>query len=529
MDLRYLLPVLLTSVLLSNLVQAQDDRSKVKTSISDAANVTDDLYPVRTIKTADNSLVVFYASAAGDFVDLVPQEAFTYRFDMYTMDKLELQRSVEPVLKGPVALEDIVYFGGSPILIASQRRGAENKFKVYWQKFDPRLTRNNAPALELATIDHVKASRGAALEGKAAAPFGLKASLSPDKSKLLIQGSMNTIEKKPIHFVMVVNDKMEVLLHELISGDEKVEGSELLSAVVDNSGVCTAWVRNRLIKGEVKEGALPYVSRIYRMSSEGVAESEFIMTGGATSIDAELMVVDSGAVFCAGVYGELEAKKEKTPGTFSAMMGKGEMQFSQTSRTKFPPMGKTGEQVPEHMSVANLSRGSDGKFYLICESSYSYSSQVMSTAGPNKQVTLDVRGDMAVGSFSPDGTSDWTTSVPRMVNSTSFMLGDPLAVVYEKQLNLLFLDAGSNNDVRQRGDRVETPVDVKDTRSLMLTFDGKGGYTTKTILASGKDVDFVAGSTVYQDSKDTYFINGQRKLGKGKFVPVKLEFSKDGK
>lgn len=532
MTIRTLAFLLLTS-LLPVLGHGQEDRLKVKVRMSNDADAQDRLFPARIIRTTDNSLVVFKAKVAGAIIAFVPLIDLEYRFELYTMDKMELVRSIEPNLSAPggqVAIEDIVYFGDRPIFISSQRRSTEKRFKILWQEFDPRLTRNNAPALELASIDYGKFSGGMPIMGQETMPFGFQVKLSPDSTKMLVYSpEMRTEDNRSLHFVMVVNEKMEPIWQEFITSEVKSNRSQLLDAVVDNKGTATVWVKNNFSGKDVKDGAVNFESRVYRLGLEGRSESVFNLESGAYPTDVAMIALANGNVACGGVFGSLDEKKDKTPGTFSAVLVAGEQEFSLRSTTAFPMTGKNEDKIYENMGVADLLRGSDGLYHMVCEVSYSYEASVSSTTGRNSTVTKYVHGDVAVQSYKQDGTLDWMTIVPRYINTASFLLGNTLSVLYENQLCLMFLDDEENIERRKRGEKLEKGIDAKDARTMLLNFERGGKYRTKVVLASGKDVDYMAGMSVFQATKDTYYTMGQRKLGSGKFVPVKVEFSTESR
>ncbi len=514
-------------------LSAQDDRTKIKVRMSSDADASDRLIAARLINTADNSIVVLKAKATGVSLMMIPIVDLEYRLDLYTMDKMELVRSIEPNLSssgGRTALEDIVMFGGKPLLIASQRLKDVKQFRLLWQQFDPRLTRNNAPLQQFAAIDYEKSTKGFPFMGAEAAPFGFTTKLSPDKTKMLIYSpEMSTEDKQAVHFFMVVNEQMEPLWQHFVTSEVKGTRSSLLDVEVTNDGTATAWIKNKFSNRDVKKGVVDFESRVYRMNAEGATENTFKMEGADYPVDVDLLSLEDGSMVCAGVYGSLDEKKDKTPGSFTAVWAKDGDRFEQRGKYEFPKTGKNNDKIYEEMVVADLLRGTDGRYHFVTEVSYSYQATVSSGTGGSRTVTRYVNGDMIAHSFDASGNLLWHTEVPRFINTTAYYLGNSQAVLFEDQLHILFIDDEDNIERRKKGERLEKGIDVKDCRSMIVSFDKAGKYRTKIVLVSDKNADYLAGTGMFQVDKGTFFTYGQRKLATGKLVPVKLEFTKDSK
>lgn len=525
--------LLLVTLSMGLVLHAQEDRTKIKVRMSSDADASDRLIASRLIRTGDNSIVVLKAKASGVSLMMIPIVDLEYRLDLYTMDKMELVRSIDPNLSsgmGQTALEDIVMFGGKPLLIASQRLKDVKQFRLLWQQFDPRLTKNNAPLERFASIDYEKSTAGYPFMGAEAAPFGFTTKLSPDSSKMLIHSpEMRTEDKQAVHFFMVVNEKMEPLWQHFVTSEVKGTRSTLLDVEVTNDGTATAWVKNNFSNRDVKKGVVDFESRIHRMNAEGHTESTFKMEGIEYPVDVDLLSLEDGSMVCAGVYGSLDEKKDKTPGSFLAIWPKGGDRFEQRGRFEFPKVGKNGDKLYEEMVVSDLLRGTDGRFHLVTEVSFSYQATVSSGTGGSRTVTKYVNGDMVAHSFSASGELIWMSVLPRFINTAAYYLGNSQAVLFEDQLHILFIDDENNIERRKKGERLEKGIDAKDCRSMIVSFDKEGKYRTKIVLVSDKDADYLAGTGMFQVGKGSFLTYGQRKLGTSKLVPVKVEFSKDTK
>lgn len=521
------------ALFVSMVLHAQEGRTKIKVRMSADADAVDRLIAARLIRTTENSLVVLKAKASGASLMFIPIVDLGYRLDLYTMDKMELVRSIEPNLSSPMgrtALEDIVMFGDKPLLIASQRLKDAKKFRLLWQQFDPRLTKNNAPLQEFASIDYEKSTKGFPFLGAEAAPFGFVTKLSPDKTKMLIHSpEMSTEDKQAVHFFMVVNEKMEPLWQQFITSEVKGTRSSLLDVEVTNDGTATAWIKNKFGNRDVKKGVVDFESHVYRMNAQGVNETTFKMEGSDYPVDVDLLSLDDGSMVVAGVYGSLDEKKDKTPGSFTAVWAKDGDRFEQRGKYEFPKTGKNNDKIQEEMIVADLLRGTDGRYHLVTEVSYSYEATTSSAGGGSRTVTRYVNGDMIAHSFDAFGDLLWRTEVPRHINTTAYYLGNSQAVLFEDELHILFIDDENNIERRKKGERLEKGIDAKDCRSMVVSFDNTGKYRTKIVLVSDKDADYLAGTGMFQVDKGTFFTYGQRKLASGKLVPVKVEFSKDSK
>lgn len=521
------------AVFISLGLHAQEDRTKIKVRMSADADASDRLVAARLIRTGDNSVVVLKAKATGVSLMMIPIVDLEYRLDLYTMDKMEFVRSIEPNLSssmGRTALEDIVMFGGKPLLIGSQRLKDEKRFRLLWQQFDPRLTKNNAPLQEFASIDYEKSTKGFPFMGAEAAPFGFTTKLSPDSSKMLIcSPEMRTEDKQAVHFFMAVNEKMEPLWQHFVTSEVKGTLSTLLDVEVTNDGTATAWIKNKFGTRDVKKGVVDFESRIHRMNAEGHTENVFKMEGADYPVDVDLLSLEDGSMVCAGVYGSLDEKKDKTPGSFTAVWAKDGDRFEQRGKYEFPKFGKNNDKLYEEMVVADLLRGTDGRYHFVTEVSFSYQATVSSGTGGSRTVTKYVNGDMIAHSFDANGDLLWRNELPRFINTTAYYLGNSQAVLFQDQLHILFIDDENNIERRKKGERLEKGIDAKDCRSMIVSFDNQGKYRTKVVLVSDKDADYLAGTGMYQVDKGTFFTYGQRKLGSSKLVPVKVEFSKETK
>ena len=519
-----LLVITLCSTLVSTSISAQGQEIKLKAKISEAAYNDDVLLPKVQLVTTENSLVVLSSNEGEGSAT-----ALQYRMELYGTDKLELTRTIEPVRKAPAgiaAIETAIMFGGRSILIGSQRRTAENMIKLYWQQFDPRLARNNAPFLDLVSLDLAPTSGGSALSGDGAAPLGFQVSLSPDGSKMLLAaGDLPLANGRTIHVFLVVDKDMQVQWQHVVVSDAEMKSSHVHSAVVDNRGTCTAWLGNTMLKEPTKEGVGNVATMVYRMSSEGVVEADFKMRDDYWPASARLLVLDSGAVACAGVFGNKLEKKDYTPGTFFALLAKDEFEFKQMATTKFPSLGKAGEKPYENMRVANFLLGPKGSSFLVCEVGDIQDAVILSTFGRNTNVTERIHGDIVAQSFTSAGASNWMTAIPRNTKSISHLLGKTQSLVFDGRLNIFTLDDEATIAQRLKGERSEVTVVTEGTRTLHHAFDTKGGFISRSTLSSGKDVDFLIGDQLLQAAPDVFYTTAQRKLGKGKVVPVKLEFS----
>ncbi|MBK7271349.1 MAG: hypothetical protein IPI07_18120, partial [Flavobacteriales bacterium] len=123
---------------------------------------------------------------------------------------------------------------------------------------------------------------------------------------------MSTEDKQAVHFFMVVNENMEPLWQHFITSEVKGTRSTLLDVEVTNDGTATAWVKNKFGSRDVKKGVVDFESRIHRMNAEGQTENIFKMEGADYPVDVDLLSLADGSMVCAGVYGSLDEKKDKT-------------------------------------------------------------------------------------------------------------------------------------------------------------------------------------------------------------------------
>ena len=81
---------------------------------------------------------------------------------------------------------------------------------------------------------------------------------------------------------------------------------------------------------------------------------------------------------------------------------------------------------------------------------------------------------------------------------------------------------------RKAGDRISSKH-IKNPYSAYVAFDDKGGFKIKPVLRSDKNEDYISGWELVRTGPNEYFALGTEKIFGGRFLPVKIEFSKETK
>jgi hypothetical protein len=148
------------------------------------------------------------------------------------------------------------------------------------------------------------------------------------------------------------------------------------------------------------------------------------------------------------------------------------------------------------------------------------------TDSQGRQSTRYVHGPVQVRCLEKDGKERWSTIFRRWVSSGSYIVGRVFCAEFEDQLFLFMLDSEEMAERRKAGDKISSKH-IKDPYSAYVAFDAKGGYKIKPVLRSDKNVDYISGWQLVRTGPNEYFALGTEKIFGGRFLPVKIEFSKE--
>jgi hypothetical protein len=533
--------LLLSSTTVACLAQAGDDKVKVRVRISTDDDAKAKLRPISMVRSTANHVMML---RSGEF-DVRAFGTLKSSLDLYDRNKLTYVRSQEPVTTASngdeVKVDALVFFGGKPMLVGHGNNEATTT--VYYQVQDPALTRFMRGYEPLVTFGaEVKERRPMVVSagGALRQPYTVK--VSNDSSYMMIASpEIRDKESRSAFYLMAVVDKqMNVLWQQVVDVNSAAKSSSLESAEVDDQGNVYFVVKNTLPSAETKGSKNKHELKVFVASGSGVEEAVIKLPGDAFATSATLQYTADDRVVCAGVYGSEEEKRSKKLGNFIYVLEAGSAEAENTVVIPFNGTGLEGEsddpddtkattKDKERMEyntdvIAVLPR-KDGSFYLVNEVFYISSYYDMQA---KREVTRYVHGPVQVRLLEKDGTERWSTIFRRWVSSLTPVVGRVYCAEFNDQLFLFLLDSEEMAERRKAGDKI-TSRHIRDPYSASVAFDSKGGYKIKPVLRSDNGEDFISGWELVRVGPGEYFALGTEKLFGGRFLPVKIEFSLDGK
>jgi hypothetical protein len=539
--LRYaLMAVLITAFLPSLHAQSGAEKVKVKVRISSDDDAKAKLRPVGMLRSGPNQIMMM---RSGEF-DVRAFGTLKTTLDLYDRTKLTYIRSQEPGSKSTngdeVKVDALVYFAGKPMLIGHST--TDNGVTVHYQAQDPALTklsRNYEPLLTWATKAKDKKPMVVAAGSALRQPYFV--TISQDSSHMLVASpeirSKETGEA--IYLLAVVGKDLSVKWQHTAQVNVKAKKSSIEDLEVDNQGNAYFVVKNELEREETKGSKNKHELKLFVATSEGVQETPVKLNGGNFPTSATLQHTDDDRVVCAGVYGTETEKKNKKLGNFVVVFKAGSTEQANTVLIPFTGTGLEGEaddgedtkaeakdkdRMDYNTDVIAVIARSDGSFFLVNE--VFYISIVTDSQG--RQTTRYVHGPVQVRCLEKDGKERWSTIFRRWVSSGSYIVGRVFCAEFEDQLFLFMLDSEEMAERRKAGDKISSKH-IKNPYSAYVAFDDKGGFKIKPVLRSDKNEDYISGWELVRTGPNEYFALGTEKIFGGRFLPVKIEFSKETK
>lgn len=518
--------------------QSGADKVKVKVRISGDDDAKAKLRPVGMVRSGPNHIMMM---RSGEF-DVRAFGTLKTTLDLYDRNKLTYVRSQEPNTKSSngeeVKVDALVYFAGMPMLIGHSI--SDNGVTVHYQPQDPALTklsRSYDPVLTWAAKAKDKKPLIVAAGSAMREPYFV--TISRDSSFMLVASpeirSKETGEA--IYLLAVIGKDMSVKWQQVANVNAKAKKSSIEDLEVDDHGNAYFVVKNELEREETKGSKNKSELKLFVTTGEGVQESPVKLPGLNFPTSAMLQHTNDDRVVCAGVYGAESEKKQKKLGNFVVVFKAGSTEQTNTVVIPFTGTGLEGEaddgedtkaeakdkgRMDYNTDVLALIPRSDGSFFLVNEVFY----VAVVTDSQGRQTTRYVHGPVQVRCLEKDGRERWSTVFRRWVASGSMIIGRVFCAEYADQLYLFMLDSEEMAERRKAGDKISSKH-IKNPYSAYVAFDDKGGFKIKPVLRSDKNEDYISGWELVRTGASEYFALGTEKIFGGRFLPVKIEFSKE--
>jgi len=524
-------PVLLTA-------QSAAEKVKVKVRISKDEDADAKLRPVAMVRAGNANLMML---RSGEF-DVRAFGTLKSSLDLYDRTKLTYLRSQEPNMKSKdgkeVKVDALVNFSGRPILLG--HNSADGVATLYHQLVDPGLVGTGKPFEPLVSWEmKVKEKTAVIVSAGSAIRTPYLAVVSADSSHMLIASPeiRDKETKQAIYLMAVVDRGLKVKWQRMVNVNAAARSSFIEDIEVDNAGNAYFVLRSELDKDEAKGTDAWKDLKFFVANATDVKDVRVKLGGEEYPVSAMLEHTADDRVICAGVYGMESEKKWKVLGNFLAVFKAGSTESVNTEVIPFNGTGLEGEsdegedskseakdkgRMTSNTDVIAVLPRSDGSFFLVNE--VAYVSIITSTQG-GQQVRY-VHGPIQVRCLEKDGKERWSSLFRRWTVTGSPVIGPVFSAVYDDNLYLFLLDSEEMAERRKAGDKISSKH-IRDPYSALVSFDAKGGFKIKPVLKGEKDNDFISGWSLVRTGSTEYFALGTEKVTGGRFLPVRIDFSKE--
>ena len=498
-------------------VQAQEDKLKLKVRMSADPQAEDKRQPRSLFRMGPTNLMVMRVRDEGAGVQ--PFDRMSPKFEIYGRDKLGVTRSQEPTLKvkaGMLFLEDLVLFGGQPIMIAARRDTIQGRVELYWQKLDPNLTRLHPPFEPLCQFDALVKGTGQVIPAGSAFRDPFFTTFSPDTNLMLVHAPVvEGTDGKVRHLMVVVDRGMDVRWKRTMDlpPNQRFEDVQL-----DNMGNVYLVSRLPAKVADAKKDSSSYKLDLTLVNGDGMTPCE---TGLKDRYIKSLRfrALDDGRIAIGGIHGGLNPKGEATLVNFIAYLPPGQAKVDITSSWMID-YDSEDAWMAKGMRVLDLLPRRDGGFFLVNE-------YYLQTDKPETKLALSglrwVHGPMQVYSLDAKGEEEWSTVYRRLHVANDLRIGHPFLLVHEDQLLIFLLDSEPLAARRKSKTKEQSHLDMKQPYSAYVLFAADGSERTKAVLRSSGANDFIQGTQLFHVGKGEYYVLGSSKLGGSKLLPVKIE------
>lgn len=535
--LKYLIWVI-TLLVLTTHASAQDgnEKIKVKVRISKDDDAKAKLRPVAMIPAGPNVLMM----RSGEF-DVRAFGTLKTTLDAYDAAKLTHVRSMEvdPELPNGAKLyiEGLVRFGGKALLLG---RSKEGNVTMYAQEVDPGLTKAS-PFLPICKWDtELKMHRQLFVEAGGSSRTPYSVAISPDSMHMLIYSpEIRNSEKEAVYMLAMLDEKLKVLWTRVVKVSELARRSQPMDVRVDDLGDAYVLVKNDRPQEEDRNVDV----ELFKVNDAGV-ESVSIKLSEPTYVQSGILCpLKDGRLACVGVYGVTENHKGHTLGNFVTTFAAGSLQLTEPAILSFST--GTGEEEDVDLddsaeeggskaekrdqrklaystSVIGMLPRNDGGYVIVNEMAYVY----LVTTQNGGSYPRWVHGPLLVRGVDAGNKQLWSTTFRRATNSASPILGRVFCAEYDDKPFLFLWDSEEMARRRKTGEKIKVSHS-RDPYSAYVVFDDQGKFRVRTVLKGDKDRDYMSGWDMVRVSDSTYYALGTERIAAGRFLPVRIDFSKE--
>jgi len=522
------------------LIKAQStaEKVKVKVRISKDEDADAKLRPMAMVRSGDANLMML---RSGEF-DVRAFGTLKSTLDLYDRTKLTYLRSQEPNMKTKdgkeVKVDALVNFSGRPILLG--HNSTDGMATLYQQVLDPGLVGQGKPFEPLVSWEmKLKEKTAVVVSAGSAIRTPYLAVVSSDSSHMLVASPeiRDKETKQGLYLMAVVDRDLKVKWQRIVNVNAAARSSFIEDMEVDNAGNAYFALRSELEKDEAKGTDARMDLKFFVANAADVKDVKVKLGGEEYPVSAMLEHTADDRVVCAGVYGVESEKKWKVLGNFLAVFKAGSTESVNTEVIPFTGTGLEGEsddgedtkaeakdkgRMSLNTDVIAVLPRSDGSFFLVNEVAYVYTS----TSTQGGQQVRYVHGPIQVRCLEKDGRERWSSLFRRWTVTGSPVIGPVFCAVYDDNLYLFLLDSEEMAERRKAGDKISSKH-IRDPYSALVSFDAKGGFKVKPVLKGEKDNDFISGWSLVRTGSSEYFALGTEKVAGGRFLPVRIEFSKE--
>ncbi len=518
--------------------QSTAEKVKVKVRISKDEDADAKLRPMAMVRSGDANLMML---RSGEF-DVRAFGTLKSTLDLYDRTKLTYLRSQEPNMKTKdgkeVKVDALVNFSGRPILLG--HNSTDGMATLYQQVLDPGLVGQGKPFEPLVSWEmKLKEKTAVVVSAGSAIRTPYLAVVSSDSSHMLVASPeiRDKETKQGLYLMAVVDRDLKVKWQRIVNVNAAARSSFIEDMEVDNAGNAYFALRSELEKDEAKGTDARMDLKFFVANAADVKDVKVKLGGEEYPVSAMLEHTADDRVVCAGVYGVESEKKWKVLGNFLAVFKAGSTESVNTEVIPFTGTGLEGEsddgedtkaeakdkgRMSLNTDVIAVLPRSDGSFFLVNEVAYVYTS----TSTQGGQQVRYVHGPIQVRCLEKDGRERWSSLFRRWTVTGSPVIGPVFCAVYDDNLYLFLLDSEEMAERRKAGDKISSKH-IRDPYSALVSFDAKGGFKVKPVLKGEKDNDFISGWSLVRTGSSEYFALGTEKVAGGRFLPVRIEFSKE--
>jgi hypothetical protein len=497
---------------------AQTDKLKVKVRMSADERAADKREVRNLFAVNERNILVVSGNHEGSSVQNFSKAK--PRLDLLDRSKMNVARSIEPdvtVSGYDMFLEDVVLFGGQPVILATRRDTIQGFVQLNWQHYDENLARRPAPYLELCRFDAMVQGNNAGWSEGTAHRDPFRASLAPDGSFLLaLSPEVIGTDGKRRMLMGVADPKMKLMWHRTM---DLAHGERFASAQLDTAGNVHLLVARPSVK-KTTPGDTLWTHHLLLVNGMEVTERELPLADGRHISNALFVTVPDGRVALAGVHAGMDDKGKNRLANFLAFLHADEAPVEFSIERKFaydPELGFMAHGV----RLLNALPKSNGGFFLVNE-------YFVETEKPITKLAISgrrwVHGPIAAVSMDPDGEEEWESIFVRLHLAYDPAHGEVFSMLHNDELVLFLLDSDELVQRRKKNEKPEH-TDMRKHYSAYVHFTPDGSFKAKGVLRTGGSDDIIQGRELYHAGPGEYYVLAGPKLGAAKLLPVKIEFT----